>query len=219
MQHRTELEQLRAIGHELENPYEAVELFERTIAEFAGSKFAVATDCATHAIELSLRYLQVTETVRIPQHTYLSVPMTCLKLGIPIEWVDRKWEGIYVLDPTPVIDGSLRFRRGMYDSDAGHFHCLSFQFRKHLPIGRGGMILTSDEVAYQWLKKACHDGRTPGAFWKTDSVDMIGYHYYMTPEDAARGLLLFQELSQNAPDIGGWSNYPNIREFPVFSKS
>jgi dTDP-4-amino-4,6-dideoxygalactose transaminase len=30
--------------------------FEQKIAEFFGAKYAVATDCCTHAIELRIRY-------------------------------------------------------------------------------------------------------------------------------------------------------------------
>ena len=35
--------------------------------------------------------------------------------------------------------------------------CLSFQFQKHLSLGRVGMILTDDKDAAQELKKNTHD--------------------------------------------------------------
>jgi dTDP-4-amino-4,6-dideoxygalactose transaminase len=109
-----------------------------------------------------------------------------VKLKQDFNWTEEKWQGIYYLNPLKIIDGSLRLKKNMYER--GSFHCLSFQAKKRLPIGRGGMILTDDEQAYRWLKKASYDGRNPGTPWKLDSIEMVGYHYYMTPEDAARGL-------------------------------
>jgi len=39
--------------------FNKVDEFEKAIAKFYGSTFAVAVDCCTHAIELSLRYNKV----------------------------------------------------------------------------------------------------------------------------------------------------------------
>ena len=43
------------------------------LAEWWGSPYAVATDCCTHAIELSLRLDQPDQTITVPEHTYISV--------------------------------------------------------------------------------------------------------------------------------------------------
>ena len=53
--------------------FETVEKFEKEIAEFYGSPYAVATDCCTHAIELCLRHGDF-NNITIPTHTYISVP-------------------------------------------------------------------------------------------------------------------------------------------------
>ena len=45
------------------------EQFEKKISKFYGSKFAVSTDCCTHAIELCLR-LKQPKKVTCPNHTY-----------------------------------------------------------------------------------------------------------------------------------------------------
>jgi dTDP-4-amino-4,6-dideoxygalactose transaminase len=42
-------------SHNLKDPYEILNVFEQKLANFFGSKYAVLTDCCTHAIELSLR--------------------------------------------------------------------------------------------------------------------------------------------------------------------
>jgi hypothetical protein len=33
---------------------------------------------------------------------------------------------------------------------------------------------------------------------------------YMTPEDAARGILLMDQVPDDNPDCGGWENYADL---------
>jgi dTDP-4-amino-4,6-dideoxygalactose transaminase len=218
MLERIELGLLRSAGYAVENPYDAVEYFESAVAKFTGAPYAVAVDCATHAIELSLRYLKPDQSLKVPRHTYPSVAMLAPKLGLKLEWTDEKWEGMYRLNPYPVIDASLRLQEGMYV--AGNMICLSFQQKKRLPLGRGGMILTDDPSAHAWLKRAVHDGRDARLPWKEHDIEIMGYHYYMTPEDAARGLLMLSQMQTDAgvswSDLGGHSNYPDISKLSVF---
>jgi len=39
---------------------------------------------------------------------------------------------------------------------------------------------------------------------------------YMTPEDAARGILLMDELPEVNPDTGGSANYSDLSEKEIF---
>lgn len=211
---RTELEELAAIGISYENAFDVVRAFEREVAALTGAPYAIAVDCCTHAIELCLRYLKVQGSVRIPKRTYPSVPMTLLKLGIKIEWCDQEWRDEYVLSPVPVIDSSLLLGPQMYRP--GFFQCLSFHTKKHLPIGRGGMILTDDAHAAEWLQKSSYDGRDLKKLWKESPITQMGYHYYMTPEDAARGILLLRSFGKSRVSLGGSENYPDISTWPVF---
>ncbi len=216
MRFRPEIEQLeRQTGQKFSNPYDVVELFEQRIAGFTGAPFAVACDCNTHAIELCLRRTGISDGLKVPHKTYPSIPMTLMHLGLKFQWSEEAWQGIYHLGHSKIYDASLRLKKNMYIKST--MMCLSFQFRKRLPIGRGGMILLDNEGDYQWFKKAVHDGRTPGALWKSDSIDMLGFHYYMTPDDAARGILLMEECLKDTEDLGGSDSYPDIRNFPVFS--
>jgi hypothetical protein len=221
MLERPELKLLREQGIQIDNPYEAVELFEKEVARFANAPYAVAVDCCTHALELALRFRLTKYPIRVPRHTYPSVAMTAMKLQIPLVWSDEKWEGVYQLSPYAIVDSSLRFRPKMYVPET--FFCLSFQQKKRLPIGRGGMILTDDEAAYRWFKKACHDGRNPSLSWKSEDISMMGYHYYMTPEDAARGYLILKELETDTKtswaDLGGSLCYPDISKMSFFANS
>jgi dTDP-4-amino-4,6-dideoxygalactose transaminase len=213
---RPELDLLKASGYSFSDPSEVVGLFEKKIAEWTGAPLAVAVDCATHAIELSLRFTGPWPELQVPKHTYLSIPQTAKKLASQVVWSDEKWQGVYQLTPSPVVDASLRLSEGMYE--AGTLTCLSFQIKKHLPIGRGGIILTDDVKAYDWLKKAAYDGRTPETVWKTDTITQVGYHYYMTPEDAARGLLLFDHHFTRHTDLGGYKDYPDLTEMEYFKR-
>lgn len=202
-----------------QDPFEIVTLFEKKIADYAGAPFGVAVDCATHAVELSLRYLSLQSPVThvpldVPRHTYPSIPMTALRLGHEVRWTDERWTGEYSLAPLPVVDASVRFRKGMYKP--GTFYCLSFQAKKRLSLGRGGMILTDDPAAHAWLVRASYDGRARGVPWKEQLIEIAGFHYYMTPECAARGLLLFDGMKDDYPDLGSWKDYPDLSRFPVF---
>lgn len=141
------------------NAYGVVAEFERRVAEYAGAKHAVAVDCCTSAIFLSLQYRKLqgwANDVTLPARTYVSVPMACLHAGFRIKFDDYHWLGKYELAPFDIWDGAKRFRRGMYE---GGLHCLSFHVKKIIDIGRGGMVLTDDKHAADWLRKARYDGR------------------------------------------------------------
>ena len=68
--------------------------------------------------------------------------------------------------------------------------CLSFQFQKHLSLGRGELFFLIKED-FDILKKMSYDGRDPGTPWRDQNISMIGYHYYMTPETAQLDLINF----------------------------
>ena len=76
--------------------------------------------------------------------------------------------------------------------------CLSFHHRKHLPIGRGGMILTNSKNKYNTLKLMRYDGRNNRIPYAKDKIKKVGYHMYMTPEQAAFGLFLFDKLKNKS---------------------
>jgi dTDP-4-amino-4,6-dideoxygalactose transaminase len=96
---------------------------------------------------------------------------------------------------------------------------LSFQIKKRLPIGRGGAILTDSKVAYDWLKLATYDGRnldTPYDY--VDHVQTLGWHFYMTPEDAARGIWLMDRIPEDNADTMDFTHYPDLRLMKIFSE-
>lgn len=186
--------------------FDIVDEFEKQIAEFFGAPYAVSTDCCTHAIELCLRYKNVTH-VTVPKQTYLSVPMTAKKVGATVSWANSRWEEYYNLHSN-IYDAAVLWRRNSYIPDS--YMCLSFQFKKHLSLGRGGAILLSSKQDRDNLIKLGYDGRHRDAPWAEQDVAMCGYHYYMTPETAQQGLDKLPDAITSTPKFWTYNDYPNI---------
>lgn len=196
------------------NAFQVVKDFEKCVAEYAGSKYAVAVDSCTSAIFLSLLYHDVKgKELFIPKHTYVSVPCSILHAGGIIKFTDEVWSGVYQLKPYPIIDGAKRFRRNMYQR--GAFHCLSFHMKKILNIGRGGMILLDDEKAVDWLKIMRYDGRHEVPLTQ-DNITMAGWNVYMMPEQAARGLWFMMNVKDHYEDLEETPDYPDMSQFEAF---
>ena len=206
----------------LHNPYNVVKMFEEEIAKYTGSPYAVAIDSCTNGLFLCCKYLN-TKKVTIPKRTYLSVPMSIIHSGAEVVFEDLQWKGIYQLKPYPLYDAAKRLTSDMYIKDS--FMCLSFHIKKQLPIGKGGMILTDSKNAVEWLKKARYEGRSE-KYYKEDSIEMLGWNMYMTPQQASHGLALMQNYPKHQPDLGEWESrdnecsfqdgYRDLTEFPVF---
>lgn len=212
---RPELDEIAKMGYKFDDPRDVIEIFEKKVAKFAGSKFAVAVDCCSHGIFLSLKYLNAKGTILVPAQTYISVPMQILHAGCKVKFEDIKWVGMYQLKPFAVFDSAVRWSKGMYE---GGFQVISFQIKKRIPIGKGGMILTDDGTAYEWLKKASYDNRNLTIPYTENVYDSVGWHYYMTPEDAARGIILMDKTPEVNDDIANWNNYPDISKSKVFNE-
>jgi dTDP-4-amino-4,6-dideoxygalactose transaminase len=193
-----------------------VKQFEKIIADFYGSTFAVAVDCCTHAIELCLRMLDDgnMKYVTCPKHTYLSVPMTFQKLDLCWEFDDTEWEDYYYIQNTPIVDAAVYWKRNGYISNT--LMCLSFQFKKHLNLGRGGMILLDNEEQYNTLRKMRYDGRKDDTPWALQDIDTFGYHYYMTPETAEKGIIEFSSAEKRESKKWSYRDYPNLSKMKVF---
>ena len=131
--------------------FDVVTKFEKEIASFFGAPYAVAVDCCTHGIELCLRYENIQKII-VPKRTYLSIPMLAAKLKIKLNWKEEDWKDYYYLGGTNIIDAAVLWEKDSYIPET--YMCISFQFRKHLSLGRGGIILTDikdDEL--RWKRK------------------------------------------------------------------
>jgi dTDP-4-amino-4,6-dideoxygalactose transaminase len=197
--------------------YNVVRDFEETIAEWTGSKYAVAVESGTAALFLSLMYRNVKgKVIKIPKFTYPSVPCSIIHAGAKPVFVEEEWEGMYQLGDTEIWDAALKFEKGMYK---GGLVCLSFHAKKLLPIGRGGMVLTDDFEAYKWLKKARFDGRDEVPLGE-DNLTMLGWNMYLSPEQASRGLMLFDVVKNhpNPPLLVKDQGYPDLSKYSIYQQ-
>lgn len=202
-------------------PYAVVRSFEERVAAYAGAKFGVAVESGTAAIFLSILRRKYERggisDAWIPKRTYPSVACSIIHAGGRVRFKDEDWCGVYDIAPLGVVDAALRFRRGMYQP--GSLYCLSFHAKKHLAIGRGGMILTDDEAAYRWLKKARFDGRDECDLHAPQTFT-LGWNMYLTPDQAARGLMAFSIINNRAesPDDldATKQGYPDLSEQEVY---
>ena len=192
--------------------FEAVKEFEDKLADFFGSPYAVCVDSCTHGVELSLRYTKA-KKISVPKRTYISIPFLASKLNIDLEWRDENWVDYYYLTEN-IVDAAVLWGGGTYVPKT--LMSISFQFQKHLSLGRGGVILTDDRQAAIELKKMSYDGRLPNIPWREQDIDSIGYHYYMTPEVAQMGLDKLNEAIKARPRQWVVEDWPDLTKMKVF---
>lgn len=212
------IEELKVRGL-IEDAWDAVDLFEKTIAEYAGSKYAVAVDNCTDAIFLCLKYFKCDleeQIITIPKNTYCSVPMTIYNAGCQYHFEKLDWSGLYQLKPYPIYDSALRLTKDMYIKDS--FQCLSFHRKKILKLTKGGIILTDSSDAAEWFKTMRCKGRHPHkkVFYIDEKIDTMGWNMYMHPEDAAKAFLIFEKLPTYNEDKGGSKSYDDLTKHKIF---
>ena len=193
--------------------FDVITDFENAIAKFFGAPYAVAVDCCTHGIELCLRDQEI-QSITVPKRTYISVPFLASKLNIELKWKDEIWQDYYFLGDTNIIDAAVLWEKNSYIPNT--FMCLSFQFRKHLSLGRGGMILTNDREAAIRLKIMSYDGRLPNVPWRDQNISSVGYHYYMTPETAQFGLDKLPDAIERRPIKWTIDDWPDLTQMEIF---
>lgn len=193
--------------------FDIVSEFESKVAQFFGSPYAISVDSCTHGLELCLRYEKY-DNIEIPCRTYISVPFLSQKLYLKWKWKEENWKDYYYLGNTNIIDAAVLWKSNSYISDT--YMCLSFQYQKHLSLGRGGMILLDNKDSYKILKKMSYDGRIPNIPWREQNIDTVGYHYYMTPETAQNGLDKLPTAIETTPRQWDINDWPDLRNMDVF---
>ena len=193
--------------------FKVVSDFENKVAQWFGAPYGVSVDCCTHGIELCLRQQNI-KSITIPKRTYISIPFLANKLGIELKWKNENWEEYYNIGETNIYDAAVLWRENSYLP--GTFMVLSFQFQKHLSLGRGGMILTDDEESSVKLKKMTYDGRVSDVPWREQNINTMGYHYYMSPETATNGLKKLPEAIKTKPRKWVVNDWPDLTQMEIF---
>jgi dTDP-4-amino-4,6-dideoxygalactose transaminase len=209
------------MNYEINDPWDWVDIFENTVAQYAGSKYAIACDSNSNAIRLLLHYLNIkNKEIEIPARTYVSVPNQIILSGNKPKFVDTHWDGMYELGDTNVVDAATAFHQGMYNEFKDSYMVLSFHAKKILNIGKGGMILTNDDKFEKWARPMIYDGRDKRNLYKDDEFSCVGWHMYMTPEDAARGMSILHsnKIQLQNKTVGGSSTYMDLRDQPIFKQ-
>ena len=203
--------------------HKITEDFEKSLCDYTGAPYAIAVDNQSNALFLSLMYENIKGMeIYIPSHTYPSVPCEIIHAGGKVKWVnsdEKTLKGAYQLIPTKVWDSALRFTSGMYIP--GTHMCISFTGPyKHLKLSKGGAILTDDEQAYNWFKRARFSGRNECSYHE-DEFDMLGWNFYMMPELSARGVLLIKQFynTDGTPKHNEDLElpYPDLSKFKVYN--
>lgn len=209
-----------------QNPYLIVDELERRIADWCGAKYGVAVESGTSAIFLSIQWRKEQQRtvyqVTIPKNTYPSVPCSIIHAGGKVVFSNNPWEGEYELYPYRIWDSALRLKPGMFKGKElmEGLQCLSFHIKKKLNVGRGGIVLTDSKEAYEWLKRARFDGRSPVPL-QEDNFTQLGWNMYMQPADAARAIQLF-EIYKDRGEFEDLSveaqGYPDLSKYPVYQQ-
>lgn len=208
------------------NPYEVTNNFERSLADYTGSAYAVCLDNMSNALFLALYYENhiknsCDKNITIPSRTYPSVPCEIIHAGLKVKFKKTQGKtltGAYLLEGSNVWDSALRFTADMYIPKS-HM-CISFTGPyKHFKLSKGGAILTDNGEANRWFRRARYSGRRECSYHE-DNFDMLGWNFYMMPELATRGLLLMNQFY----NIDGSKKqnedltlpYPDLSKFKIY---
>ena len=63
-----------------------------------------------------------------------------------------------------------------------------------------------------------YDGRIRNVAWRDQDIKEIGYHYYMTPENAEIGINKFNTAKNRVPRKWSYLDYPDLSKMSVFKK-
>ena len=208
--------------------YKITEDFEKELSDYTGAPYVVTVDNQSNALFLALMYENVKGMdIEIPCRTYPSVPCEIIHAGAkvkfkPVEGTTIK--GAYQLSPTKVWDSALSFTYNMYKPNT-HM-CISFTGPyKHFKLSKGGAILTDDEKAYKWFKKARFSGRHECSYHEDnfDENPVIGWNFYMMPELSTRGLLLMKQFygPNGEPKFNDDLElpYPDLSKFQIYNSN
>ena len=197
----------------MSNPHQITRDFEKAVAEYCGSRFAVAVNSCTAALLLCCAYHEVGE-VEIPKRTYVGVAQSILNAGGTVRFRDERWSGAYRLEPYPIVDAARRFTTGMHER--GDFTCISLHVSKICGVDQGGVILHDDPDADPIFRKMRFDGRTEGVHPKFDTFSR-GFHCYLSPSVAAQALWKLASLPRHNADLPN-DDYGDLSLSPVFQR-
>ncbi len=113
--------------------------------------------------------------------------MTFEKLNLDWNFTDEKWSDYYSIGNTNIYDAAVLWEKNSYIPST--MMCVSFQLKKHLSLGKGGIILLDNAEDADILRQIRYDGRPElESPWADQDIQLFGYHYQMTYETAQIGV-------------------------------
>jgi len=209
-------DEYEAIKHVMESGWwdkgPKVAELEQKFADFVGAKYAIATNSCTAALDIAVRMLPY-DTFTVSPLTFVSSASCVINAGKKVEFVD--------IDPlslcTPQADIQVLYAGNDFGEgtiyDMAHFgggkhkglmSCWSFQARKNLPTGDGGMLTTNNEeiaqraraISWYGVNKSTYDRSQKKYSWDYE-IKEVGIKGNMNDITAAIGLCQLEKLPQN----------------------
>ena len=169
---------------------EQTERFEKEFAQYVGAQYAVFVDSGTSALFLALQYLKIQDSwkrvaeVEIPSLTFVATAEAVVNAGFGVRFMDVEKERFCMNEvgqfSLPVHLLGNRAEKGAMIYDSAHriekddykntekvggvspLWCYSFYATKNMTTVQGGMIVTHDQEAYDWLRSARDHGLNHG---------------------------------------------------------
>jgi len=95
--------------------------------------------------------------------------------------------------------------KGRMTGTLGHYGVFAFYPNKQITTGEGGMVVTNDDQAADFIRALRNQGRAPGDNWLQHTF--LGYNYRMDEMSAALGrvqMTRIEELLNNRQRVADW---------------
>ena len=120
----------------------------------------------------------------------------------PINAVASQYNLQVIEDSCEALGGEYK---GRYAGTLGDFGVFAFYPNKQITTGEGGMIITDDHAAADFMRALRNQGRAPGDTWLQHTH--LGYNYRLDEMSAALGLsqmARLESLLQNRARVAAW---------------
>ncbi len=123
----------------------------------------------------------------------------------PINHLAHHYDLAVIEDSCEALGGAYKNR---YAGTLGNYGVFAFYPNKQVTTGEGGMIITDDDQAADYMRALRNQGRAPGDTWLQHTH--LGYNYRLDEMSAALGLSQLShldELLQNRAKVAGWYDH------------
>lgn len=120
----------------------------------------------------------------------------------PINALANHYQLSVIEDSCEALGGEYK---GRYAGTLGDFGVFAFYPNKQITTGEGGMIITNDEDAAEFMRALRNQGRAPGDTWLQHTH--LGYNYRLDEMSAALGLSQMNRLEtllENRARVAAW---------------